>query len=261
MTNPQPDPADLVQFQKLGNVAVLTLNNPAKRNAFSVPMRETLFRCLHELERSAECRAIVLTGAAGQFCAGGDIGEMGRRTIIEGRLRMELPTRIFRMLATGPKPVIAAVEGNAVGAGVSLAAACDYCVASDTATFACSFLKLGLIPDVGGIWSIPRRVGHRRAFELCALGELIGAQEALRVGLIDRVCVAGTALETAISIAERLGRNPPTAMALLKAALTTGNTTLEAAIETEVDFASVLMNSDDYAAAVQAFVSSRRTPS
>jgi len=260
MTSPQPVPADLVQRQILGHVAVLTLNNPAKRNAFSVPMRESLFGHLHELERRDECRAIVLTGAAGQFCAGGDIGEMGRRTIIEGRLRMELPTRIFRMLATGPKPV-AAVEGNAVGAGVTLASACDYCVASDKATFACSFMKLGLIPDVGGIWSIPRRVGHRRAFELCALGEPIDAQEALRIGLIDRACVAGTALETAISIAERLGRNPPTAMALLKAALTTGNTTLEAAIETEVDFASVLMNSDDYAAAVQAFVSSRRTPS
>jgi enoyl-CoA hydratase/carnithine racemase len=232
---------------------VLTLNNPAKRNAFGVPMREALLDRLHEIERNDACCVIVLTGAAQQFCAGGDISEMQRRTIVEGRLRMDLPTRIFRMLATGPKPVVAAVEGNAIGAGVSLAAACDYGVAARDASFACSFLKLGLMPDVGGIWSIPRRVGHRRAFELRAFAEPFDADAALRLGLVNRVCDPGTALETALSVADRLGQNPPTAMALLKAALATGNTTLDQAIETEINFASVLMNSDDYAEAVRSF--------
>jgi enoyl-CoA hydratase/carnithine racemase len=248
----------LVQLQLVSRTAVLTLNDFAKRNALSVPMREALLGRLLELENDAECRAIVLTGAGGQFCAGGDVGEMKRRTIIEGRLRMDLPTRIFRMLATGPKPVVAAIEGNAIGAGVSLAAACDFCVAASDASFACSFIKLGLMPDVGGIWSIPRRVGHRRAFELCAFAEPFAADHALQLGLIDRLCDPGTALETAMSVADSLAQVPPIAMALLKAALATGNTTLDAAIETEINFASVLMDSDDYAEAVRLFQQRRR---
>ena len=141
-------------------------------NAFSLAMRTAdVGAAARTRVRRRACRAIVLTGAGGNLCAGGDITEMEQRPVLQGRMRMELAVRIFRLLVTGPKPFICAVEGNAAGCGVSFAAASDYCVAASDAKFKIAFIKVGLIPDVGGLWSIPRRIGHRKAMELAAFAE------------------------------------------------------------------------------------------
>jgi enoyl-CoA hydratase/carnithine racemase len=249
----------LIQVRHDGEIAIVCLNNPARLNAFSVRMREQLYSHLLEIEQREDCRALVLTGAGGNFCAGGDISEMKRRSVLEARLRMDLPTRIFKMLVAGPKPFIAAVEGKVAGAGLSLVAASDYCVAASNAGFSCAFMKMGLIPDVGGIWSLPRKIGHRRTMELCALAEPFSAERALRMDLINEVCKPGNALQEAIGIARRFAKHPPLAMAMLKSALAVGSDTLDQATNTEIADLAVLMNSADYDEAVRAF-NARRKP-
>jgi enoyl-CoA hydratase/carnithine racemase len=248
----------LIEVRHEGEIAIVYLNNPARLNAFSLRMREQLYSHLLEIEQREDCRALVLTGAGGNFCAGGDISEMKRRSVLEARLRMDLPTRIFKMLVAGPKPFIAAVEGKVAGAGLSLVAASDYGVAASDAGFSCAFMKMGLIPDVGGIWSLPRKIGHRRTMELCALAEPFGAETALHMDLINKVCEPGKALEEAVGVARRFAKHPPIAMAMLKSALAVGSDTLDQATNTEIANLAVLMNSADYDEAVRAFNARRK---
>jgi len=249
--------AEILQVRHDGNIAIMTMNNPKRLNAFNMKMRQAMYARLLEIVENEECRAIVLTGAGGNLCAGGDISEMQRRKIIEGRLRFDLPTRIFKLLVTGPKPFIVAVEGNCMGAGVSFVAASDYAVAASDAKFGCAWIKVGLMPDVGGIWSIPRKIGHRKAMELCALGDTFDANEALRLQLVNKLCEPGRALDEAIEVARRFAKNPPVAMALMKAALNIGNDSIDQAINTEVNHQSVLMNTEDFGEAAQAFMEKR----
>jgi enoyl-CoA hydratase/carnithine racemase len=250
--------AEILQVRYDGNIAIMTMNNPKRLNAFNMKMRQAMYARLLEIVENEECRAIVLTGAGGNLCAGGDISEMQRRKIIEGRLRFDLPTRIFKLLVTGPKPFIVAVEGNCMGAGVSFVAASDYAVAASDAKFGCAWIKVGLMPDVGGIWSIPRKIGHRKAMELCALGDTFDANEALRLQLVNKLCEPGRALDEAIEVARRFAKNPPVAMALMKAALNIGNDSIDQAINTEVNHQSVLMNTEDFGEAAQAFMEKRK---
>ena len=133
--------ADLVLVRREGAIGVMTLNNPRRMNAFSLAMRTQMWERLLELESDETCRAIVLTGAGGNLCAGGDITEMAQRPVLQGRMRMDLAVRIFRLLVTGPKPFVCAVEGNAAGCGVSFAAASDYCVAASDAKFKVAFIN------------------------------------------------------------------------------------------------------------------------
>jgi enoyl-CoA hydratase/carnithine racemase len=253
------EPAEEVLLvRREGAIAIMTLNNPKRLNAFNWAMRQAMYDRLLELEADEACRAIVLTGAGGNLCAGGDIFEMKHREIIEGRMRMDLPTRIFKLLVDGPKPFLCAVEGNAAGAGVSFVAASDYAVAASDARFSCAFIKVGLLPDVGGIWSLPRRVGHRKAMELCAFAEAFDAQAALQMQLINRVCEPGRALEQALAAAEKFAQTPALAMALMKSALNTGNESVDRAIATEVSYQSVLQNTQDFAEAAAAFAEKRK---
>lgn len=250
--------ASLIELREDDGIAVITLSNPARLNAFSKAMRVQLYPVLLTLESRADIRAIVLTGAGGNFCAGGDVSEMQRRPVLEARERMDLPTRIFKLLVSGSKPVIAAVEGHAVGAGMSLVAASDYCVAARDARFAAPFIRMGMIPDTGGVWSLLHRLGQRRTFELCALAEPIDAEKAQRIDLINDICEPGAALEQALSIARRIARQPALALALLKSALAVGADTLDQSVNTEIASQGVLMNSDDYAEAVAAFKEKRK---
>src|ERR1700730_1350368 len=236
----------------------MTMNNPRRLNALNWAMRSAMYERLLESEANDSCRAIVLTGAGGNLCAGGDISEMQHREILEGRTRMELPTRIFKLLVNGPKPFICAGEGNAAGAGLSFVAASDYAVAARDAKFACAFIKVGLMPDVGGVWSLPRKVGHRKAMELCAFGEPFDAQAALDMQLINRICEPGRALEEALVAAEKFARTPAVAMALMKSALNTGNDTVDMTMTTEVNYQSILQNTQDFAEAAQAFAQKRK---
>lgn len=249
---------DVVTLRYEQDLAFITLNALQRMNAFGQAMREALYDCLLDVEKNMACRCIVLSGAGGNFTAGGDINEMRQRTLLEGRQKVDILVRIFKKLLTIAQPIVCAVEGNCMGAGVSFAAASDYVVASSSARFGVAQVKVGLLPDLGAIWSLPRKVGYRKAMELAAFGDRFEAEEALRIGLVNRLCEPGRALEEAMVAARRFAQNPPVAMALIKAALNSGNETLEQAIKTETDYQAILYSTEDHGEAARAFLEKRK---
>lgn len=251
---------DVVLVRRDHSVAILTLNNSQRRNAFSLQMRQTYWQQLNELmHHDPTCRAIVLTGANNTFCAGGDISEMKERTVIENRERNLLLLNIFRLMVAGPKPIVAAVEGVAMGAGLSLAAACDYVVTSSTARYACAFLKVGLLPDMGLYWSLAQRVGAGKARELLLTAKEFNGEEAKRVALVNQLVAPGDTLEAALAVARHYAAMPPLATAHLKAVLAAGTNTLDDAIESEINLQPIMYHSLDHHEAIKA-ISEHRKP-
>ena len=250
-------PADMVPLARNGAVAVLTLDFPARRNAYCLQMRTQLRERLETVMADAQVRAVVITGAAGHFCAGGDVTEMQERTLLENRERWNLVTALIRLMALGPKPIVAAVEGSAMGAGLSIAALADYMVAASDAKFGAAFVKVGLLPDMGALWSLKQRVGPAKAREILGLARPFDGAEAGRIGLANEVVEPGQALERAIAVAQEYAALPPVASALIKSALAQGADSLDAAIRSEVEFQAVAMASKDHAEAARAFAEKR----
>jgi enoyl-CoA hydratase/carnithine racemase len=245
----------LIQVTCDGPVAIVTLNNPGRRNAMGRQMRQLLRDTMHRLMAGdPESRAIVLTGAGEHFCAGADISEMTKRTILQSREILAESCVVVRDMLAGPKPVVAAVEGVAFGAGLSLAVAADYVVAASNARFCAAFLRVGLIPDTGILWTLPKKIGMSRAREMLSLAAEIDGTKAGAISLANEVVEPGTTLAAAIEVARGLAEHPPLAIALLKAALTDGATTMDAALRTEIDYQPVLRQSRDHQAACRAFV-------
>lgn len=212
-----------VLFVKHEGVGVLTLNRPEKLNAFGGHMREELLAALQDAEAASDVRVLLLTGAGRAFCAGGDVANMKRLRdasdtgSFQGLL--ELGRQVVEQLRAGSKPSIAAVHGVAAGAGLSLALACDLRVCSADARFIASFGRLGLHPDWGMSYTLPRVVGPARALELVLTAEAVDAAEALRIGLVNRVAEEGQLLETAMKLAHTLSRRSPHALALSRSTL------------------------------------------
>ncbi|MCM2459361.1 enoyl-CoA hydratase/isomerase family protein [Pseudomonas sp. CG7] len=256
-TSGQIQEADIVQISRDGAVAIVALNYPKRRNAFSLNMRQALLQSLTQLMHHDECRAIVLTGADGTFCAGGDISEMKARTVLEYRERNQLPLDIFKLMVQGPKAIVAAVEGVAMGAGVSLAAASDYVVSASNARFACAFVRVGLMPDTGLFWSLSQRVGGGKARELMLTAQEFSGDEAVRIGFANQQVESGQVLAAALSVAQCYAQMPPLAIAHLKTALATGIDSLDEAIETEVNLQPILRRSQDHLEATKAFMEKR----
>lgn len=254
----RPESAEIVTVMQKDTVAIVTLNFPERRNAFSLRMREALYAALYRLmHHEPAVRALVLAGAACTFCAGGDITEMQERTALQFRERTNLPLDIFRLMVAGPKPVVAAVEGNAYGAGLSLAAASDYVVAAADARFGCAFLKVGLLPDTGLFWSLAQRIGAARASDMMMRARELSGEAAAQIGLVNRITAKGNALEGALEVARRYAALPPMGQALLKAALATGAGTLEDALRSETDLQPLLRRSNEHLEAVAAFMEKR----
>ncbi len=175
-----------------GSIGTITLNRPDARNALDFAMRRELLMALDEIEANPAARVVILTGAGGHFCAGGDVKNMRQRTTAaDGQVRVGLLNRAVLRLVNFPLPTIAMVDGYAVGAGSNLALCCDLIVASDRAKFGELFCKIGLAVDGGGTWLLPRLVGMARAKELVFTGDIFDAAEALRIGLVNRVVHVG----------------------------------------------------------------------
>lgn len=246
MSDQQPD---FVLLSRHGAVCVLTLNYPERRNAFSSRLRRTLLERLDELMyRDPTCGAIVLTGAANTFCAGGDLSEMREWTILEGRKVFDEPRDLVRLMVGGPKPIVCAVEGYALGAGFSLVCASDYVVAAPETRFGAAFLKVGLMPDTGIIWTLKRRVGATKARELMMLANEITGDEALRIGLANQLAERGATLDAAIEVATALAGQPHLALAYLKSSLGESNESPDAALRAEIDYRSALLREQQCAA-------------
>jgi 2-(1,2-epoxy-1,2-dihydrophenyl)acetyl-CoA isomerase len=245
---------DILLEARDGGTVVLTLNNPARRNALSLPLRAALAAALERLEGDRTVRAIVLTGAGGHFSSGGDIGGMDVRDLAAGRDRFRLNHRLVRLMIKGSKPLIAAVEGWAAGAGVGLALCCDTIVASSEARFVLSFGKVGLIPDFGSLHTLPLRVGQGRARQMMLYGETVDAAAALAMGLVDRMVPPGTALAAAVERAALFAGTAPLPVGLTRQYLATG---LDAALDWERDTQSALFLTADHAEGKAAFLAKR----
>lgn len=241
-------------------VATVTLNRPDKLNAFTGTMREDLLEALRACERDENVRVVVITGAGRAFCAGGDVEYMSglqkSRDVASFRKLLDAGRDVILQIATMPKPVIAAINGVAAGAGCNLALACDYRIAAETAKLSESFVKIGLHPDWGGTWLLPRLVGRSRALEILMTGRMVNAQEALAIGMIDRVA-ANLADETR-TIAATIAAAPPIAIAGIKRALeaSEGND-LRAQLELESEHQLRCFESGDAAEGMAAFFEKR----
>lgn len=225
---------------RTGGVAIVTLNRPEKLNAFADTMRDDLLEALDRIANDSSTRAVVITGAGRAFCAGGDVPAMGdlqRRDDREAfRKLLETGAGIVTRIRSMPQIVIAAVNGVAAGAGCNLALACDYRIASEEAKFSQAFVRIGLHPDWGGSWSLPRLIGPTRALEILATGRMVSAVEALTLGMVDRVTPPEQLRHEAVELAEAIAAGPADAVADIKRAVWASlANSLEAqlAIETE----------------------------
>jgi len=245
-----------VLYEREDRIAILTLRTEGKLNAFTTSMRDSLTQRLCELNDDSECRAIVLTGADGNFSAGADMAGWGEKTVRECRVRLKRGgTPLIREIVAGAKPVIAAVEGYAYGAGLALSCACDYLVAADGAKLCCAFTRVGFIPDLGLMYTLPRRVGLTRALQLIALADVVDAKRALELGLVDAVVAKGTALERAKAMALRYADAPPLAFELVKGAMSRG---LDAMLQSELELQPMPWLSEDHEEGKRAFAEKRK---
>lgn len=242
---------EAVLVERRSAVAILTLNLPHKRNALGAELYPALARTLDALQHDAAVGAIVLTGGA-HFCAGGDLADLDA-PVLEMRRAMQLGQRAIRTIVTGPRPVIAAVEGTAFGAGFSLAMACDFVVADENSRFCAAFGRVGLMPDYGLLWSLPQRIGVQRTRELVMFGEAIGGVQAHAWGIVDRLASVGEVLDVAIGLADTLSRQPTGTIATAKSVLARLPMTLDPLLAWEADTQSLLIQSEDFREGVNAF--------
>jgi 2-(1,2-epoxy-1,2-dihydrophenyl)acetyl-CoA isomerase len=244
-------------------VARITLNRPERLNSFNTAMHGALADTLDRIVDDAAIRAVLLTGAGRGFCAGQDLAN---RVVAADGNPIDLGASIdryyaplIRRLATLPKPIVCAVNGVAAGAGANIALACDIVIAARSARFIQSFVKVGLIPDSGGTWALPRLVGPARALGLALTGDDLPAEKAAQWGLIWD-CVDDDALsDTAQALATRLAAGPSQALAETKRLIRTATgRTLDAQLDEERDVMRMLGRSDDYREGVAAFAARRR---
>ncbi|MDQ3404659.1 MAG: enoyl-CoA hydratase-related protein [Actinomycetota bacterium] len=204
-------------------VRILTLNRPDAFNSLTVTLKEDLLAALRAAAVDASVRAVVLTGAGKAFCAGQDLKEHVALLRAGDPSPLATVEKHYNPIVTAitglPKPVIAAVNGMAAGAGASFAYACDLRIAADTSKFLMAFASVGLTADSGAAWTLPRLIGYGRAMEMLLLAQPVSADEALRIGMVNRVVPAESVLSTAVELASRLAAGPTTAYAKVKEAM------------------------------------------
>ena len=256
-----PAPAfEALRYATADGVATITLDRPDALNALTIPLKRELLAALSAAARDAGVRSVILTGAGRAFCAGQDLRERLEpdATPLETEIR-ERYNPIVVAMRDLPKPIIAAVNGVAAGAGASLALASDIRIAADGASFTLAFGRVGLVPDSGATWLLPRLVGASRAAEMALANSVVSADEALRMGLVSRVVPASSLLDTALEIATRVAESAPVAVALTKRAL---HRSLEArwpeTLEYEAELQGVAGRTADHAEGIRAFVEKRR---
>lgn len=258
---------DLIEVRIQSRIATLHLNRPEKRNAINDELRAELIEALERIRDDREIRALVLTGNGKAFCAGGDIAGMEKRfespageVAFNGWARQQRVHHAQNLLHTMPIPTIAAINGAAVGLGADTALACDFVIASSAASFAWSYIHRGLIPDGGGMYFLPRRIGLSKAKELLFTGRKIEAEEALRLGVADRLSTPEQLLADAHAWAIELSKGSRTAIALGKTIL---NESFELSAERIFAQGSqaqgICYSSTEHRESVMAFIQKRAT--
>tara|TARA_R110000850_G_scaffold81515_8_gene175226 strand:- start:5352 stop:6152 length:801 start_codon:yes stop_codon:yes gene_type:complete len=258
--------SEFLQVERDGGIVFVRMNSPETRNALSEPsqMQEFVDLC-RDLRGDRSVRVVVLTGNGKAFCAGGNIKDMqNREGIFAGSpydLRdtyrngiQQIPLALYEL----DVPIIAAVNGPAIGAGLDLACMCDIRIASNKALFAESFVKLGIVPGDGGAWLLPRIIGIPKASLMAFTGDTIDAAKALEWGLVEQVCDAEALESEALALANRIARNPGHALRLCKRLLREGqHMRLDSLLELSAAYQSLAHHTEDHSEAVNAFVEKR----
>jgi enoyl-CoA hydratase/carnithine racemase len=254
--------ADL-EYSRDGAVATILLNRPERRNAFTGEMIDAWAAALRDAAADRDVRAVVLRGAEPGFCSGVDLdtlGEQGTASLAWKEFLHERVQQVPRAVAALDKPLIAAVNGPAVGAGMDMALMCDIRFAGASARFCESYIRVGMIPGAGGCYYLPRIVGLAKAMELFLTGDFVDADEALRIGLVNQVLPDENLVEHTYKFAARLAAGPPVATRLLKRMLGQSATSdLETALELASSHMGVVRTTDDSAETMAAF-RERRPP-
>ncbi|MEM0947818.1 MAG: crotonase/enoyl-CoA hydratase family protein [Pseudomonadota bacterium] len=259
--------SDFLLWKQDDAILTLTMNRPGERNALSSPDIFDAFEdACRRISEDLSVRAVILTGAGTAFCAGGNVKQMYEKRGIAAGSSADIRATYKHSLLRLPKalwelevPLIAAVNGPAVGAGCDLAMMCDIRIASDNARFATSFTKLGIVPADGGAWLLPRLVGPARAAELIFTGDMIDAEQALEIGLVSRVVDSTSLMSEAQDLAARIANNPPQAVRMSKRLLREATcSTFPAALELSAALQSIAHHTKDHDEAVGAFIEKRQ---
>jgi 2-(1,2-epoxy-1,2-dihydrophenyl)acetyl-CoA isomerase len=250
-------------YEVSDHIATLTLNRPERLNALGDTLRDDLYEAVIRASEDADVRVVIVTGAGRGFCSGGDVkamneaNEAGRRSALMDKIA---PSRDKTVLAMrdSPKPIIAAVNGAAAGAGMNLALACDIRIASTNAKFGETFAKRGLHVDWGGTYFLPRIVGMAKACEMIFTGEMISAEEALRLGIVSELVEPEDLMECARGLAGRMASGPPIAIRLAKRALYKSlDSDLRQSLEFETHAQNICRETNDAKEGIRAFVEKR----
>jgi len=247
--------SEIVTLQRHGAVAVLTMCQAEKRNALSTELNDALTAQLAMIQSDHSVRSVVLTGGR-HFCAGGSLDTLKTKGLAM-RADMRQGHQLLRLINAGRVPVVAAVEGAAFGAGLSLAAICDFVVADSKTKFGAVYGKVGIMPDWGVLWVLPQRMGLGRTRELTMLSQIWGGREAKEAGLVDILAEDGQVLAKAMERAELLAQAAPGALSAAKAALARFPQSLDVMLDWEADTQALLIASDDFAEGRDSFFEKR----
>lgn len=249
-----------ILYEIIDHVAVITFNRPKVYNSFNQEMAYAFHQRLDEAEKDESVRCIYITGEGKGFCAGQDLAEV---VDPEGpeleKIVRDHYNPIIKRIRTIEKPIVSAVNGVAAGAGANIAIACDICVATESASFIQAFSKIGLIPDSGGTYTLPRLIGYQRAAALMMLGDKVSAHDAVSMGMIFKAFNDESFSEESIAIAKKLATMPTRGLGLTKRALNASlNTTLSEQLKMEGDLQTEAGNTYDYNEGVAAFLEKRK---
>ena len=248
-----------VRYEVIDSVGIVTLDRPEKLNALTVAMREALGTAFESAARDPGVRAVLLQASGKAFCASGDVSKMGNFTASSGRELLKLAHRMVRNLANIEKPVVAATRGAVAGIGWSMALACDAVIASDTARFTQVFRHVGLVPDGGAIYFLTQHLGLLRAKELVYSGRRIDAQEALSLGLVNRVVADDELDQVALDYARELAKGPTFALGVAKKMFKMMyQPDLETLLDAEAWAQGLALMTEDHKEGVQAFFDKRK---
>jgi len=252
--------SEAIKVERRNAIAVVTINRADKLNALNADIVATLGERMREVAQDSAVRGVILTGAGEKaFVAGADIGELAQMSPLSGIQVSRAGQDVFRFIETMRKPVVAAINGFALGGGLELAIACHIRIASESAKLGLPEVKLGIIPGYGGTVRLPRLVGRGRALELILTGEMIDAQEAYRIGLVNRVVPQAELIATAEALLTKVAANGPVAVALAIEAVDHGyNTTTEDSLRLESNLFGLLASTTDMKEGMTAFLEKRK---
>jgi len=248
-----------ISFERSGPVATISLDRPEKKNALNLAMRVELPKLFERVQDDVSIRAVVLTGAGLDFCAGADVSEMGGGGIADSMARVEILHRMVRSVIRTDIPIIAAVRGVCIGVGWSMALGCDYVIAAPDARFQFAFRHIGLAPDGGAVHLLARNLGPIRAKSLVYSGRFVSGQEAKELGLVSELCPADEVLSRARQLAEELAQSPTLSLKMIKRQFAAAETqTFEEALAGEMVMQPLLVRSDDFREGTSAFKEKRK---